>query len=261
VRIGAILFVALTINPLFACKARSAATPTETKDAVQLRAEVTDLETQVANLKNETEIDAKALDNRQAYEDAVKQVGIAQSLHDNKALEHANDKIRLYEPLIDHSKTLDQLLAATVEARKKLSATMAALRLKQNDLDRRTNVDQIAQQFKATISLYSAVLVGLVILGFFVVALRDENVRQTVFRGESGIQFLALFSVIIAIILFGITGVLEGKELAGLLGGLSGYILGRVTANTTTSSAPPAPHCTSQDAKPDGGATKTKVTG
>ena len=37
----------------------------------------------------------------------------------------------------------------------------------------------------------------------------------------------------IAIILFGITNILAGKELAALLGGLSGYILGRVTDRPT----------------------------
>src|SRR6476620_2525461 len=51
--------------------------------------------------------------------------------------------------------------------------------------------------------------------------------RRAIFSGETGIQFLTLFSVVIAIILFGIINILEGKELAALLGGLSGYILGR----------------------------------
>jgi hypothetical protein len=39
---------------------------------------------------------------------------------------------------------------------------------------------------------------------------------------------------VIAIILFGITGILEGKELSALLGGLSGYILGRTSDRPTT---------------------------
>jgi presenilin-like A22 family membrane protease len=60
---------------------------------------------------------------------------------------------------------------------------------------------------------------------------------------QSGIQFLTLFSLVIAIILFGITDILEGKELAALLGGLSGYILGRVTDGErrpqTNGGAPP----------------------
>lgn len=84
-------------------------------------------------------------------------------------------------------------------------------------------------EFKLYITAAFSILVGFVILGFFVVSWRDETVRRAIFSGQSGIQFLTLFSLVIAIILFGITEVLEGKELAALLGGLSGYILGRVT--------------------------------
>jgi presenilin-like A22 family membrane protease len=69
-------------------------------------------------------------------------------------------------------------------------------------------------------------------VGFFVVAFRDEHVRQEIFSGQAGIQFVTLFSLVIAIILFGIIDILEGKELAALLGGLSGYILGRSTSAT-----------------------------
>ena len=74
-----------------------------------------------------------------------------------------------------------------------------------------------------------AVLVGAVILGFFTIAFTSEKVRDAIFTGESGIQFVTLFSLVIAIILFGVLKILEGKELAALLGGLSGYILGRAT--------------------------------
>jgi hypothetical protein len=38
---------------------------------------------------------------------------------------------------------------------------------------------------------------------------------------------VTLFSIIIAIILFGLTGILEGKELSALLGSIAGYILGK----------------------------------
>jgi hypothetical protein len=83
------------------------------------------------------------------------------------------------------------------------------------------------QEFKRTMSITFAALIATVIVGFFVIAFRDEKIRQAIFSGETGIQFLTLFSLVIAIILFGITQVLEGKELSALLGGLSGYILGR----------------------------------
>lgn len=70
-------------------------------------------------------------------------------------------------------------------------------------------------------------LVGAVIIGFFLIAFLSREVRDAIFTGESGIQFVTLFSLVIAIILFGVLKILEGKELAALLGGLSGYILGR----------------------------------
>jgi hypothetical protein len=71
-----------------------------------------------------------------------------------------------------------------------------------------------------------SVLVGVVIIGFFGIAWR-HGVGAQLFLGQTGIQFVTLFSLIIAIILFGVLKILEGKELAALLGGLSGYILGR----------------------------------
>ncbi len=70
------------------------------------------------------------------------------------------------------------------------------------------------QDFKTLIAVVFACLVGIVILGFFYIARLDETVRQAIFSGESGIQFITLFSLVIAIILFGITGILEDKELA-----------------------------------------------
>lgn len=92
--------------------------------------------------------------------------------------------------------------------------------------------DVVAQNFKSQISLYFALLVGFMILCFFGVAFFDAEVRVTIFSGQAGIQFITLFSLIIAIILFGITGILGDKELAALLGGLSGYILGRYTQSS-----------------------------
>ena len=58
---------------------------------------------------------------------------------------------------------------------------------------------------------------------------RTLVIAYTIFAGEKGMQFITLFLIVIAIILFGIMGTLEGRELAALLGGLSGYILGRTS--------------------------------
>jgi len=89
------------------------------------------------------------------------------------------------------------------------------------------NTSYVSQNFKKQISWSFAILVGIVILGFFFLAYKDEVIRRTIFSGDAGLQFIAIFSIIIAIILFGITGTLGGKELSALLGGISGYILGR----------------------------------
>ena len=105
------------------------------------------------------------------------------------------------------------------------------------------------QNFRTNTSWVFAGLISAVIIGFFVLAFKDEVMRRAIFSGETGIQFLTLFSVVIAIILFGIINILEGKELAALLGGLSGYILGR----TSQKGAPPAPPTT-----PTGAATLQK---
>jgi len=95
-------------------------------------------------------------------------------------------------------------------------------------------------EFKRDISTSFTWLVGMVIVLFFLLALWDSNMREVVFSAEAGIQFVTLFSLVIAIILFGITGILEGKELSALLGGISGYILGR----SSTPSAPKPPPAT-----------------
>src|SRR6185369_4974240 len=97
------------------------------------------------------------------------------------------------------------------------------------------------QQFKGYMSGAFAALIAIVIGGFFLLASRDEVMRRAIFSGETGIQFLTLFSLVIAIILFGIINILEGKELAALLGGLSGYILGRTTQRSAAAPAAPGP--------------------
>ncbi|NQY29663.1 MAG: hypothetical protein HRT69_09340 [Flavobacteriaceae bacterium] len=89
------------------------------------------------------------------------------------------------------------------------------------------NTSFVSQNFKKQISWSFAILVAIVIIGFFIIAYKDDEIRKTIFSGDAGLQFITIFSIIIAIILFGITGVLGGKELSALIGGISGFILGR----------------------------------
>jgi hypothetical protein len=97
------------------------------------------------------------------------------------------------------------------------------------------------QAFKTSMSYAFALLIFFVISGFFTLAFRDKRIGLAIFSGEAGLQFLTLFSLVIAIILFGITSILEGKELAALLGGLSGYILGRTGSKAANGSSAASP--------------------
>ena len=91
-------------------------------------------------------------------------------------------------------------------------------------------------RFRSSVTYTFGVLVMIVIVGFYLIA-RQGAIATTIFSGEMGMQFVTLFLIVIAIILFGIMGTLEGKELAALLGGLSGYILGRTSQPRSGTSA------------------------
>jgi hypothetical protein len=86
--------------------------------------------------------------------------------------------------------------------------------------------------FRTAMGAAFTVLVGLLIFVFYLLARRDSSLRRSILSGDIGLQFITLFSLVIAIILLGIMNILEGRELSALLGGLSGYILGRQGAKT-----------------------------
>lgn len=90
-------------------------------------------------------------------------------------------------------------------------------------------IPRISQQnFLFWASTAFVFLMGILLFTFYFVVRRDSAVRISIFGSDSGLQFVTLFSIVIAIILFGLTGVLEGKELSALLGSVAGYILGKV---------------------------------
>ncbi len=118
------------------------------------------------------------------------------------------------------------------EARRKISELETIF----DELDRKIgdaiSRDNLDQKFKSDVSLYFSWIIGAMIVAFFILLFVDGEVRRSMFSTPSAIQFITLFSLVIAIILFGITGILEGKELSALLGGLSGYILGRYSSES-----------------------------
>jgi hypothetical protein len=124
-------------------------------------------------------------------------------------------------------------------------ATELSLKLEANRKERTDIVDQLyaidrriaallnfkkdENSFRQMVSYAFIVLVALVIGGFYWIAMKFPTIAENIFSGEMGIQFITLFLIVIAIILFGIMSILESRELSALLGGISGFILGRVS--------------------------------
>lgn len=199
---------------------------TETRDAIA--AERAELEQKVIELKGQIKVAPTA-----AQLDARRKERADLLAKPNKK---EAELIRLAELDDDDVKSRETL-------RGELQATEVALlekkgqaRCVQQSINSIYSPEQI---FKRTMSIIFAALIGLVIIGFFAVSYADETVRRAIFSGQTGIQFLTLFSIVIAIILFGITSILGDKELSALLGGLSGYILGRYSGPTRSGSQTP----------------------
>jgi hypothetical protein len=91
------------------------------------------------------------------------------------------------------------------------------------------------QDFRRTISIVFSILIALLLSIFFLIVYKrsDQTLSKDLLSGN-GLQFITLFVLIIAIILFGILGILQGSELAAILSGISGYILGKGTQKDLT---------------------------
>lgn len=81
--------------------------------------------------------------------------------------------------------------------------------------------------YRTVVSLIFAGIVAYLVSQFFSLVRQNEEIKINIFSGDTGIQFITLFSIVIAVILFGILEILGANELSALLGGLSGYILGK----------------------------------
>jgi len=84
------------------------------------------------------------------------------------------------------------------------------------------------QDFRIWVSLTFSGLIGILMLAFFLIIFKRSDVSLSkILLSSSGLQFITVFILIIAIILFSILNVLGGSELAAILSGISGYILGK----------------------------------
>jgi hypothetical protein len=84
------------------------------------------------------------------------------------------------------------------------------------------------QNFREEVSKVFSILIGVLLFVFFsLIYLRGDKGIGRVLLGGTGLQFISLFVLVIAITLFGILGILGGSELAAILSGISGYVLGK----------------------------------
>ena len=136
--------------------------------------------------------------------------------------------------------SLDAITPALRDKRSGLEGTSRRLLAVEQRIASLFDAASDTNRFRAIVTFTFGVLVFFVIVGFYLIAWY-KHVATTIFSGEMGMQFVTLFLIVIAIILFGIMGTLEGKELSALLGGLSGYILGRASETRRASSTPSVP--------------------
>ncbi|WP_353123729.1 hypothetical protein [Dysgonomonas capnocytophagoides] len=84
------------------------------------------------------------------------------------------------------------------------------------------------QDFRMWVSFTFSGLIAILLFSFFwIIYKRSDRSLSKAMLTDSGLQFITVFILIIAIILFGILDVIGGSELAAILAGISGYILGK----------------------------------
>jgi len=204
---------------------------------LQLQSDKSAIDQEIARAEDDLKLAQKEVDaatdtnekrNAQLHVRSIQQY-LAGSKNRSKFLENT-----LRETSVETRKVDDDLTKKEAE----LAKHQADLEVTEQRISEHLNVEKPRQTFKLIMSAVFASLVFGVIVGFFLIAFKDERVRLAIFSGTAGIQFVTLFSLVIAIILFGIIDILEAKELSALLGGLSGYILGRATSERSTGPAP-----------------------
>jgi len=227
---------------------------TTVADTEDTRATRVSPRTYYAKRQRRDQLDRDVNEAQQAYFDANGRLQQFQRLEENEAAARADLKQAQQPPgNPERANSIESYLRSLDSLKRDKARELPALEKQVPDLKRAyeaklqerdaleqelaamIDLDGPRQTFKFQMSLAFTGLVGIVIVGFFLIAARDEDVRRQVFSGQAGLQFITLFSLIIAIILFGIVEILEGKELSALLGGLSGYILGRTTTQPTAS--------------------------
>lgn len=226
------------------------------EDFSRLNARKKRLETEVADLTKERDVQSAFLENSKGKQRFIED-RVARDKSNLKNLELTIVRLNQPRSSIDLRERLDGLRSelettqarvtrtdielaqtkveigvaekALKDAAEKLADRRAQLLSVERSIDHNLNVEASRLKWRTVIALMFCIVLVVLIWWFFKIAQADEVVRRAVFSAQAGIQFLTLFCLVISIVLFGVAGILEGKELSALLGGLSGYILGRVT--------------------------------
>jgi len=137
---------------------------------------------------------------------------------ENQILPYLNEFIKNNKDLIDQGKML----------RNNIGLVDLDIKKCEQQIDKALAPTYQKQAFRSKVSLNFTLLIALLLVGFFVIIyFKSDKTIGKEFLGDNGLQFITLFVLIIAVILFGILGILEATELAAILSGISGYILGR----------------------------------
>jgi hypothetical protein len=148
----------------------------------------------------------------------------------------AQNEVKLWSQRLNSLRSEQAVRAELEAATTGLAEKQAQLASVESKIKAALDIERPKQEFKTELSIAFSILLLSVIAGFYWIVGRHHSVRSTIFAGDAGLQFITLFALIIAIILFGLTEILQGRELSALLGGISGYILGR-SAGTKDASA------------------------
>lgn len=202
--------------------------PEQPDDLVTLTEQRNALEDQRGALVEERSRLVELLRQRTSYDNAKAAYTAAAASAPARAA-YFRDQVEALESVANFNgsntqEILSQRLATVNTQLKKIDAD---LRIVNRRLERLARLEEQAQSYKKSIStIFGVIMASLVVL--FAWVCFDARVRRSVFRGAGGLQMVTLFSVVMAVVMFGMTNILEGKELSALLGSLIGYILGGI---------------------------------
>ena len=97
-----------------------------------------------------------------------------------------------------------------------------------SEVDRIFSSEREVSSLTSLISGIFILILTVLLAGFFGLLLfKSDTTIARDFLSGSGLQFMALFALILCIAMFGVLKIIDGKELATMLSGIAGFILGK----------------------------------